>query len=78
MDEEILEKINQKLRQADGISNLPPKSKHNGIAIENVNSRLKLLYGSDYGLRISSTKGLGTEVEITLPKLLPEDCQEEI
>ncbi len=78
MDEEILEKINQKLRQADGISNLPPKSKHNGIAMENVNSRLKLLYGSDYGLRISSTKGLGTEVEITLPKLLPEDCQEEI
>lgn len=76
MDEETLEKLNRKLQNADGVSELSEKSRHNGIAMENVNSRLRLLYGSDYGLRVSSTRNLGTEVEITLPRIVPEEKQE--
>lgn len=38
-----------------------------GIAIINVNSRIKLLFGEEYGIYIYSTPGAGTDVEITLP-----------
>jgi len=38
-----------------------------GIAIINVNSRIKLLFGEEYGICIYSTLGAGTDVEITLP-----------
>jgi len=38
-----------------------------GIALTNVNNRIKLLFGEDYGINILSGKGTGTDVEITLP-----------
>ena len=38
-----------------------------GIALSNVNNRIKLLFGEDYGINILSEKGAGTDVEITLP-----------
>lgn len=40
-----------------------------GIALANVNNRIKLLFGEDYGVHIFSEKGHGTDVEITLPYL---------
>ena len=43
---------------------------------ENVNNRLRLLYGGDYGLKVSSTKELGTEVEITLPRIVGEESRD--
>ncbi len=39
-----------------------------GIAMRNVNRRLKLLHGDACGLAVSSTEGVGTEVSLTLPK----------
>ena len=38
-----------------------------GYGIYNVNSRIKLSYGTEYGLMISSEEGEGTEAVITLP-----------
>lgn len=38
------------------------------IGLVNVNERIKLNFGSEYGLHIYSTLELGTNVEITLPK----------
>lgn len=38
-----------------------------GIALINVNNRIKLLFGERYGLEINSTEGLGTDVMISLP-----------
>ena len=37
------------------------------IGLANTNERLKLFYGSDYGLEIQSTKGKGTKVTISIP-----------
>ena len=37
------------------------------IALSNVNNRIKLIFGEDYGINILSEKGVGTDVEITLP-----------
>lgn len=42
-----------------------------GIGMSNVSERLKLLYGSDYVLRIDSRPGEGTYVRIELPELTP-------
>lgn len=38
-----------------------------GIGIRNVHDRLKLLYGEEYGVTISSTPGEGTKVKIRIP-----------
>ncbi|MFQ5927145.1 MAG: sensor histidine kinase, partial [Terriglobia bacterium] len=42
-----------------------------GIGMSNVSERLKLLYGTDYLLRINSRPGQGTHVRIELPELTP-------
>lgn len=76
MDKETLARINRELHDPEAVHEISGKSGHNGIALRNVNSRLKLLYGADYGLTVSSTKGLGTEVEITLPKIKSKKKQE--
>lgn len=71
MNEETLEEIHKKLNQSTMVISYS-KKKGNGIAIENVNNRLKLLFGKEYGIHISSTWMVGTEVEITIPKVLKE------
>lgn len=38
-----------------------------GIAVKNVNNRIKLLFGEEYGIYIYSQPDVGTDVEITLP-----------
>jgi two-component system sensor histidine kinase YesM len=38
-----------------------------GIALANVSNRIKLLFGEDYGLVVTSSENVGTDVEITLP-----------
>ena len=44
-----------------------------GIAMRNINNRLKLLFGEECGITVSSTEGIGTEVELTLPRRQPEE-----
>ncbi|MBW4840095.1 MAG: sensor histidine kinase, partial [Paenibacillaceae bacterium] len=47
-----------------------PKSRSQlltGIGIQNVNHRIKLLYGESYGVRITSVKREGTQIRIVLP-----------
>ena len=41
--------------------------KKGGIAVKNVNNRIKLLFGEEYGIYIYSQPDSGTDVEITLP-----------
>ena len=38
-----------------------------GIGINNVDDRIKLLYGAPYGVTISSAPGKGTAVTVTIP-----------
>lgn len=38
-----------------------------GIALINVSRRIRFYFGREYGLRIFSTEGVGTTVELTLP-----------
>lgn len=62
----VLDALNQKLTSASGgISNAAQKKK--GIALVNVNSRIKLLFGDEYGIYVYSTEGVGTDVKLSLP-----------
>lgn len=45
------------------------KSDGNGIGLRNIEERIKLTYGNEYGLRITSELEVGTKVEIVIPKL---------
>lgn len=47
------------------------RTRNTGIALHNVNRRLKLMYGPASGLSINSSPGFGTDVEITLPSPPP-------
>ena len=44
-----------------------PRKKRGGIALANVNTRVRLMFGDDYGLRVYSVPGIGTECCLTLP-----------
>jgi len=63
MDEETLERINHDLS-----ANISGTGSRGGIAIGNVNNRIQLLFGDEYGVTVFSSKGAGTDVEITLPR----------
>ena len=43
-----------------------------GIALRNVNSRIRLMFGENYGLRMFSAVGIGTECCVTLPLFFQE------
>ena len=42
----------------------------NGIALRNINKRLKLNYGEEYGLEVTSILGKGTSMVLTLPYIV--------
>ena len=44
-----------------------------GIGIKNVNDRLKIYFGKNYGLRITSELDVGTSVEIRMPRIQEGD-----
>lgn len=65
----ILDEMNQVFKNQDKTyaSYSEPRNKKGGIALLNVNSRIKLLFGEDYGLHIFSVEEVGTEVKLILP-----------
>lgn len=67
MTEAVLEEINRRLTNPDAAKKSEEKVRLGGIALVNVDNRIKLLFGEPFGLRVSSILGLGTRVEITLP-----------
>jgi two-component system, sensor histidine kinase YesM len=58
MDEETLKNILEEKRD-----------KRNGIGVKNVNERIKLIFGQEYGLFYESEIEVGTTVTIKLPKI---------
>lgn len=65
---EKLKKLQEMLRDD---SNIMAKKSRYGIGLRNTNRRIKLLYGSDYGLTIESEVEERTCVTITFPKHRP-------
>ena len=59
MDEQELSNVRSALAQN--------KMVEKSIGLVNVNQRIRLFYGEEYGLSIFSSPGIGTRVQITLP-----------
>ena len=70
MPDERVEQLNRQF--AEGTEAVVGQQK-GGIALRNVNSRIRLMFGEDYGLHIFSAAGIGTECCVTLPLLLQEE-----
>ncbi|MGB5824502.1 MAG: histidine kinase [Proteocatella sp.] len=70
IEESRLKIINEKLSTCSLENENTEKTQKGGIAMTNVNNRIKLLFGEEYGIYIYSTLNAGTDVEITLPKIL--------
>ena len=66
--QDALDELNRRLREGSPIL----KTQGSGIGLVNVNERIRMLYGGDYGLYVNSDVGIGTEVHILLPvQLIP-------
>jgi len=63
MDEDTLAKLNAKLSRKSHIN----EEGKGGIALANVNNRIHLIFGEEYGMHIYSVYQMGTDVEITIP-----------
>ncbi|MCX7711669.1 MAG: sensor histidine kinase [Clostridia bacterium] len=64
IDEITLEKLRKELSEEDDLQDTTSNGK---IGVLNVHKRIRLLYGQNYGLKITSEIAMGTEVELRLP-----------
>ncbi len=61
-------------QQLDSLFTVAEPSDH-GFGITNINTRLVLYYGEEYGLRFESQHGVGTTVTVRIPAREPEENQ---
>ena len=76
MDTDTLSRMNDDLARSGKVM-LERESAENagekgGIALINVNNRIRLLFGEQYGLHVYSIKGSGTDVEISIPAVVSD------
>lgn len=67
MDRATLDTLNASLTSPPADSLSKNGSGNSGIALVNVNERIRLIFGDEYGIHANSVKGLGTEINISLP-----------
>lgn len=67
IDENVLHELNDRLKNHNLIDNRKNERK-TGIALHNVNTRIRLQYGDDYGLHLRSVHTKGTDVIIVIPR----------
>lgn len=72
IDAATLDALNKHLDSGQPAQPQVDSSRSSGIALINVNQRIKLLYGSAYGITLYSTLELGTDVELVLPLIRHE------
>lgn len=68
MSMEQLEKLNHRMKSTYFDAGVRGK-RNNGIALHNVNSRIRITFGEEYGIHYHSAEGLGTEAVVTLPRI---------
>ncbi len=81
MPPEVVARLNERLQQAsdaelselsertDAMSATDP-SAQSGYGLVNVQRRIRLFFGNEYGLQVQSHAGEGTEVSLRLPKII--------
>jgi len=69
MDEGRLNSINDELSKSSFSIASSRQEEKGGYALANVNNRIRLLFGDEYGLHVFSIPDVGTDVEISLPAI---------
>ena len=69
MDTKTLADMNEKLQKSAKAFSAQESETKGGIALINVNNRIHLLFGEEYGLHVYSMPDVGTDVEIILPAI---------
>ena len=69
MDEHTLSHLNERLDQSGRAFQEEKEEQGGGVALVNVNNRIHLLFGEEYGLHVFSIPMAGTDVRITLPMI---------
>ena len=70
MNAEALTHLQEEIRR-------PCKETDTGFGMANVNERIRMNFGADYGLMIESEEGKGTRVWVTIPAVLSEKAKRE-
>lgn len=70
MNAEALTHLQEEIRR-------PCKETDTGFGMANVNERIRMNFGADYGLMIESEEGKGTRVCVTIPAVLSENAKRE-
>ena len=63
MNEEELAQLRKEIEK-------PCQETEKGFGLANVNERIHMYFGYEYGMKIKSVKGEGTTVEIVIPAIL--------
>ena len=62
---ENLHRLNEEILKSDHVESM--ENQKHGMALKNVNQRIHLYFGKEYGISIYSKEKVGTEVSISLP-----------
>ena len=68
---ERMKELLQKLEKND-------TSSGKSIGLTNVNKRIKMYHGEEYGLSVKTTPGKGTTISITLPRIVDENVMKKL
>lgn len=77
IDEEALTRINEYLQDEKVYTGRVATGHGLGIALVNVNKRIRLTFGKAYGLSVSSVPRMGTDVAIILPIMFHRETAED-
>ncbi|MDD3204680.1 MAG: histidine kinase [Lachnospiraceae bacterium] len=72
MEEQTLLELNRRLRKDSSKVSYQQSETKGGIALANVNNRIHLIFGEEYGMHVYSIQGEGTDVEITIPAVMSD------
>lgn len=75
MASETLEQLKKLLEEKPKFGELSQHA-NESIGLKNINARIRLYYGEDYGLSVKSEQGCGTTVQIKIPELAEETKEE--
>lgn len=65
--ERLRESIQVQAKREEDV--LASSEKEGGYGLQNVNERIKIYFGAQYGLSIESKQGEGTTVNVVIPKI---------
>ncbi|MCM1123489.1 MAG: histidine kinase [Eubacterium sp.] len=69
MDIAQLDEMNRRMEQMLFAGSRKGKGSHNSIAVTNVNARIKITFGDEYGIRYRSMVGEGTDAVVSIPRI---------